>query len=149
MMRLSHSIVLGIAVFFFTTTSAQVITEGNTAATKGSNATIKFENTSHSFGNIIEGQIARYDFKFINAGTESLVLSNVSASCGCTTPKWPREAIDPSKSNIITAEYNSQGRPGTFTKSIFVKSNGGEVTLTISGNVIKEPEAPRSPIIIR
>lgn len=148
-MRLSHSMVLGLAVFFFTTTSAQVITEGNTAATKGSNATIKFENTSHSFGNIIEGQIARYDFKFVNSGTESLVLSNVAASCGCTTPKWPREAIDPSKSNIITAEYNSQGRPGTFTKSIFVKSNGGEVTLTISGNVIKEPEAPRSPIIIR
>jgi hypothetical protein len=30
-----------------------------------------------------------------------------------------------------------------------VKSNGGDVTLTISGNVVKEPEQPRSPIIIR
>jgi hypothetical protein len=78
-----------------------------------------------------------------------LILSNVSASCGCTTPKWPREAIAPGKSAVITAEYNSQGRPGTFTKSIFVKSNGGDVTLTISGNVVKEPEQPRSPIIIR
>jgi hypothetical protein len=30
-----------------------------------------------------------------------------------------------------------------------VKSNGGDLTLTISGNVVKEPEKPRSPIIIR
>jgi hypothetical protein len=129
--------------------NAQVITSPNAVTTKSSNASIKFENTSHSFGNIIEGQIARYDFKFVNTGTEPLILSNVSASCGCTTPKWPREAIAPGKSAVITAEYNSQGRPGTFTKSIFAKSNGGDVTLTISGNVVKEPEQPRSPIIIR
>jgi hypothetical protein len=128
---------------------AQVVTSPNAVTTKSSNASIKFENTSHSFGNIIEGQIARYDFKFVNTGTAPLILSNVSASCGCTTPKWPREAIAPGKSAVITAEYNSQGRPGTFTKSIFVKSNGGDVTLTISGNVVKEPEQPRSPIIIR
>lgn len=129
--------------------SAQVITSPNSVTDKSSNASIKFENTSHSFGNIIEGQIARYDFKFVNTGTEPLILSNVSASCGCTTPKWPREAIAPGKSAVITAEYNSQGRPGTFTKSIFAKSNGGDVTITISGNVVKEPEQPRSPIIIK
>ena len=76
------------------------------------------------------------------------MLDNVSASCGCTTPKWPRETIAPGQSYVIVAEYNSQGRPGTFTKNIFVKSNGGEVTLTISGNVVKEPEKPKSPIII-
>jgi hypothetical protein len=78
-----------------------------------------------------------------------LTLTNVRASCGCTTPSWPREVIEPGKSASIRAEYNSNGRPGTFTKNIFVTSNGGESTLTISGNVVKEPEKPVSPIIIK
>lgn len=148
-MRLIVAITLFLVAFNSNQAIAQVVTSPNAVTNKTSNASIKFENTSHSFGNIIEGQIARYDFRFVNTGTEPLILSNVNASCGCTTPKWPREAIGPGKSAIITAEYNSQGRPGTFTKSIFVKSNGGDVTLTISGNVVKEPEQPRSPIIIR
>ena len=50
---------------------------------------------------------------------------------------------------MIRAEYNSAGRPGTFSKNIFVTSNAGEQTLTISGNVVKEPEKPLSPIIIK
>ncbi len=114
-----------------------------------SNASIKFETTSHSFGNIIEGQMATHEFVFTNTGTDPLLLTNVRASCGCTTPSWPREAIEPGKSATIRAEYNSNGRPGTFTKNIFVTSNGGESTLTISGNVVKEPEKPVSPIIIK
>lgn len=118
-------------------------------AQQTSTAAIKFEEISHNFGNVIEGEIAKYDFKFTNTGTEPLVLSNVQASCGCTTPKWPREPIAPGQSAVITAEYNSNGRPGSFTKNIFVKSNGGDVTLTISGLVIKEPEKPKSPIIIK
>jgi len=148
-MKLSLGWILSLCTLLVSSVNAQVITSPNDVKTKSSNASIKFETTSHSFGNIIEGQIARYDFKFVNTGTEPLILSNVSASCGCTTPKWPREAIEPGKSAIVTAEYNSQGRPGTFTKSIFVKSNGGDLTLTISGNVVKEPEKPRSTIIIR
>jgi len=114
-----------------------------------SNAVISFETTTHSFGNVIEGQIATYEFVFKNTGTDPLTLTNVQASCGCTTPKWPREAIAPGQSASVIAEYNSNGRPGTFTKNINVKSNGGEVNLTISGNVVKEPEKPLSPIIIK
>ncbi len=90
-----------------------------TPAEEKSNAAIKFETTSHSFGTVIEGQIATYDFKFTNTGTDPLVLGNVSASCGCTTPKWPREAIAPGQSAVVSAEYNSNGRPGTFNKNIF------------------------------
>jgi hypothetical protein len=118
-------------------------------AEKTSNANLVFETSSHSFGNIIEGQIATYEFKFTNTGTEPLELTNVRASCGCTTPKWPRELIQPGQTNVIRAEYNSSGRPGTFSKNIFVTSNAGQSTLTISGNVIKEPEKPVSPIIIK
>jgi hypothetical protein len=114
-----------------------------------SNAKIKFTELSHNFGTVIEGDIARYEFKFTNEGTDPLVLENVHASCGCTTPKWPRDPIAPGASEMIIAEYNSNGRPGTFNKQITVNSNGGEVVLTITGVVSKEPEKPKSPVIIK
>lgn len=117
--------------------------------TQESKAKIKFTELSHNFGNVIEGQIARYEFKFTNEGTEPLVLTNVQASCGCTTPKWPREPIAPGASAVIAAEYNSLGRVGTFNKSITVTSNGGDVVLTITGIVVKEPDKPKSPVIIK
>ncbi len=123
------------------------VAQDQPAATPASNAKVKFENIAHNFGNVIEGQIARYDFKFTNTGTDPLILSNVQASCGCTSPKWPREAIAPGATAVVTAEYNSSGRPGNFTKNIFVYSNGGDVTLTITGIVVKEPEKPKSVII--
>ena len=112
-----------------------------------SKAKVVFAEISHNFGNVIEGQVARYDFKFTNTGTEPLVLTNVQASCGCTSPKWPREAIAPGATAVVTAEYNSAGREGNFTKNIFVYTNGGDVTLTITGVVVKEAEKPKSVII--
>ena len=114
-----------------------------------SNAKIKFTELSHNFGTVVEGQIARYEFKFTNEGTDPLVLENVHASCGCTTPKWPRDPIAPGASEMIIAEFNSNGRPGTFNKQITVNSNGGEAVLTITGVVSKEPEKPTSPVIIK
>ena len=122
-------------------------TTTGTAADSSSKAKIKFEIISHNFGSVIEGQVARYDFKFTNTGTDPLTLSNVQASCGCTSPKWPRESIAPGASSVVTAEYNSAGREGNFTKNIFVYSNGGDVTLTITGIVVKEAEKPKSVII--
>jgi hypothetical protein len=139
------------SVFAFTNAQTGVIggNQNNDATKEKSNAGISFGSLSHNFGNIIEGQIATYEFQFKNNGTEPLKLTQVKASCGCTTPKYPTTEIMPGESANIRAEYNSAGRPGTFNKNIFVTSNAGDVTLTILGNVVKEPEKPISPIIIR
>lgn len=111
---------------------------------------ITFVELTHAFGKVVEGEIARYEFKFTNDGDKPLKLISVNPSCGCTSPKWPREEIAPGQSGVITVEYNSQGRPGAFTKYITVNSNGSStpITLTISGDVIAEPAKPKSPIII-
>ena len=142
-----------IAAFAFVLTHAKaqngVIGCTNTPVEEKSNAGIQFGKLAHNFGNIIEGQIATYDFQFTNNGTEPLKLTRVKASCGCTTPKYPTTEVMPGDTASIRAEYNSAGRPGTFNKNIFVNSNAGDITLTISGNVVKEPEKPISPVIIR
>lgn len=137
---------IGAVLGFAGLASAQTQT---TPPTQTSAAKILFAETSHNFGTVIEGQIAKYEFTFTNTGTEPLLLTNVQASCGCTTPKWPREAIAPGASAAVIAEFNSTGKPGNFTKTITVTTNGGDVVLTIMGIVSKEPEKPKSPVIIK
>lgn len=103
---------------------------------------IKFEKESHDFGKINEGVVAEYDFKFTNTGTAPLILTNVRPSCGCTTPDWPKDPIQPGKSSVIKVKYNSVNRPGAFHKSITVTSNIGEESkvLFIKGDVTPSPD---------
>ncbi len=106
---------------------------------------LTFEKTEHDFGKINEadGRVTTV-FKFKNEGMEPLVLSNVRASCGCTTPKWTREPIEPGQTGEITVTYNPNGRPGRFQKTITVTSNATEATkrLYIKGEVIPKPAKP-------
>jgi hypothetical protein len=108
---------------------------------------IKFEKLEHNFGKIKEGTLATYSFVFENVGKTPLILTNVIASCGCTTPEWPKEPIMPGKKATIKAVYNSYGRPGQFHKAITVKSNGGlDVILSIKGDVLVNTPEPVSPV---
>lgn len=113
---------------------------------------IKFAELSHDFGNIKEGTQATYEFKFTNAGTAPLVLENVQASCGCTTPEWTKESIEPGKTGKVIATFNSSGRPGTFTKTITVTYNGAADSkteyLTIKGFVESAPVVPQTPVAV-
>lgn len=104
-------------------------------------ADFKFEREVHDFGNMVEGVNAIYEFEFTNTGKEPLIIQNVRASCGCTTPSWTKEPIAPGQKGKIKAAYNSQGRPGAFNKAITVTSNAKTPTkvLYIKGNV--EPAA--------
>jgi hypothetical protein len=108
---------------------------------------IKFEKIEHNFGKIKEGTLATYSFLFENTGKTPLILSTVQASCGCTTPEWPKEPIMPGKKATIKAAYNSYGRPGAFHKVITVKSNAGaDIILSIKGEVLVNTPEPISPV---
>jgi hypothetical protein len=113
--------------------------------TVAQNPVITFDKTTHDFGKINEadGRVTT-TFSFKNEGMAPLVLSNVRASCGCTTPKWTREPIEPGQSGEITVTYNPSGRPGRFQKTVTVTSNATEPTtkLYIKGEVIPKPTQP-------
>jgi hypothetical protein len=101
-------------------------------------ATISFDKKSHDFGKINENDgKATHIFEFSNSGNSPLVVNRVQASCGCTTPTWTKEPIEPGKKGSITVTYNPAGRPGAFTKTITVYSNAAEEQehLTIHGEV--------------
>jgi len=96
-----------------------------------------FDTLEHHFGEIKEGDLATYDFKFTNKGKGNLLITEVHASCGCTTPYYPKNIIKPGQSDTIKIEYNSKGRPGMFRKGVTVTSNTYPNTtkLTIAGSV--------------
>jgi hypothetical protein len=100
-------------------------------------ADFKFDTEVHDFGNIKEGVQAEHTFKFTNTGKEPIVITNVQASCGCTTPTWSKEPIKPGAQGSVTAIYNSKGRPGNFNKAVTVTSNAktAQKVLFIKGNV--------------
>lgn len=114
-------------------------------------AEILFEVESFDFKTIKEGTLATKEFKFKNIGKEPLVLTNVSASCGCVTPEWPKQPLFPGKTSVIKVVYNSQGRPGAFQKTVTITSNAKTSTkvLTIKGNVeamsFSMPKTPQKP----
>ena len=102
---------------------------------------------THDFGTIPEGPAATYAFEFTNTGKEPLIIQNAQASCGCTTPEWPKEPIMPGKKGKITVTFNTQGKNGTFTKDIWIQSNaatanGERYPLHIKGSVTPAAQAP-------
>ncbi len=101
---------------------------------------MKFVVSDYDFKTLPEGPQATAEFKFKNIGNEVIELQNVQASCGCTVPEWTKEAIAPGKTATIKAVYNTQGRPGPFTKNLTVTTKQGySKVITIKGIVEKAP----------
>jgi len=100
---------------------------------------ISFNETTHDFGTVKLNDKTETVFKFKNISKDTLRLTGVKASCGCTTPKWTQEVIDPGGSGEITVSYNSS-KAGAFNKSITVNySDRPEpVILYIKGDVLAD-----------
>lgn len=100
---------------------------------------ISFEESEYNFGTIIEGEQVEHKFKFTNTGKGVLILSDVTASCGCTVPKnWPRTPINPGESDYIEVVFNSEGRVGKANKIITVMANtkNNPTKVTLTGDVV-------------
>lgn len=103
---------------------------------------IIFPEQSYNFGTLQEsdGEV-QHTFKFVNAGSDSLKLTAVHTSCGCTTPFWDKSALLPGDTGRIVVAFNPLNKPGGFEKTITVTNTGiPEITLLkITGFV--EPKA--------
>lgn len=102
------------------------------------NATeITFEHNMFDFGTINEDDLVNHKFKFKNTGKNPLLITNASASCGCTVPNWPKEPIAPGQSGEIDVTFNSAGKPNHAEKTVTVTANTTPTNtiLLIKGNV--------------
>jgi hypothetical protein len=104
-------------------------------------ANMVFTETSFDYGKIKEdGGSVSHKFVFTNTGAEPILITQVKASCGCTTPDWSKEPVAPGAQGFVSAVYNPQGRPGSFNKNITVSSNAqnSPITLYITGDVLSK-----------
>jgi hypothetical protein len=85
---------------------------------------MKLSAQDHDFGTFKE-EAGRQKFDFIvtNTGNTPLVIQNIVASCGCTTPEWTREPIAAGGKGKISAIYDPKDRPGQFNKTLSVYTN--------------------------
>ncbi|HOW10714.1 MAG TPA: DUF1573 domain-containing protein [Bacteroidales bacterium] len=100
---------------------------------------MKISASEHDFGKFKEeAGRQKFDFVVMNTGDQPLVIQNIVASCGCTTPEWTKNPIPPKGTGTITAIYDPANRPGPFNKTLSVYTNSKpQVTvLVIKGEVI-------------
>jgi hypothetical protein len=73
------------------------------------------------FGTIYESDSARiFSFQFRNSLNERVVLSNVSANCGCIYSHCEKYEYEPGEKGTLYVKFNPKGRSGTVDKNIFV-----------------------------
>ncbi len=86
-------------------------------------AILELEADSYDFGEIKEGEKVEHEFRFTNTGNSPLILTNVQASCGCTTPEYSKTPIAPGEQGLVKVVFNSAGQPGKQHKIVTVTSN--------------------------
>ena len=116
--------------------TATTTTEATSTATPPSTATAAptvdpatltkvewLDGMDKDFGKIKEGENLEVSFRFKNVGDKPLVISNVSASCGCTVPETPKKPYAPGETGVIKASFNSTGKVGAQSKQVNVFAN--------------------------
>lgn len=101
---------------------------------------LKLKETEHDFGQIPQGKPVYYNFEIVNIGKKELVLDNVQASCGCTTPEWSKDPIAPGATAKIKIGYNAAAS-NYFEKYITITYNSTQSKqIKIKGTVWQAPE---------
>jgi len=99
------------------------------------------DSTFRDEGKVTEGEKVEVSYKFNNTRNHNLILSDVQPACGCTTPEWPKQPIEPGKEGIIKAIFDSDHRAGENMKQITVLANTKPLnTMMLSFKVTVTPK---------
>ena len=120
--------------------TTQDITNTQSADGKGNGSLpdIKFEEETHDFGRITQGEKVSFGFKFKNTGSSNLIISSASGSCGCTVPEYPKKPIAAGEEATINVVFSSEGKSGIVEKSVTLVTNCEPSTriIYIKANII-------------
>jgi hypothetical protein len=110
----------------------------NDSITKG--ATLMLTKKFHDFGDVMYGNKVRHTFTFINTGSDTLKITKIVTTCGCTVPESYDKSVPPGGSGTIVVEFNSLNKFGVVTRSLSILSNAvnekPHISLMIRANVI-------------
>ena len=123
----------------------------STAVTRDIDKIISLTNADYDMGKIPAGRPLEYNVTIKNISKDTLVLKEVKAGCGCTTPKYrTNEKILPGKSTFITLGFNGDAH-GEFSKVADIYFNDGSLTkqvkfrgVAVSDSSVVKPAVPNA-----
>jgi len=98
-----------------------------------------FDNLTYHFGEVPQGEELRYVFYFKNVGNSSLIISDISASCGCTRPIPSKEPIAPgAKGEIAITVETEEKSVGEMISYVVITANTfpEKTILTLHANIL-------------
>ncbi|PRD48334.1 DUF1573 domain-containing protein [Sphingobacterium haloxyli] len=115
---------------------AQTVDTAANESAKGGK--VEFNEPVFDFGEVKEGDIVERIYTYTNTGTAPVILSQVSASCGCTTPSYTQTPVLPGKSGEVKVSFDSNGQVGKQQKIVTIVSNADNrvTTIQLKGEVL-------------
>jgi hypothetical protein len=107
------------------------------AQDKKAEEVVKVNSETHDFGKIKQGVPVTTDFVLNNISGQPLIIENVTAGCGCTTPEWSKEPVLAGGSTKIKVGFNAAAL-GTINKEVYIKIAGVSLpkVIKITGEVV-------------
>lgn len=91
---------------------------------------LEVDQADFDFGTVYRGNEARHSFVVTNAGSETLTITQVRSSCGCTVPSIDKRELSPGEQTELTAVFDSGRFQGPVSKNIYVYSNDPSSPIT-------------------
>ncbi|MBK8449656.1 MAG: DUF1573 domain-containing protein [Saprospiraceae bacterium] len=84
---------------------------------------IYFKETNYNFGIATQGDTITHEYRFYNTGKATLLISNVSSSCGCAIPKIEKQKLGPGDSSILKVVFSTNDKVMYQEKEITIFAN--------------------------
>ncbi len=114
---------------------------GTTPAVAQQWAQSMFSETEHDFGKVANGSKTHFTFEFKNKYKETVHVSSIRSSCGCTTPTVLKDTLKTGETSGILATFNTSSFSGAKSATVtvvFDRPFFAEVKLQVSGVILSD-----------
>lgn len=97
-----------------------------------------FNKLEHDFGTVARGADTVYKFEVTNLYKQTMKITGVRSSCGCTSPTVENDTIETYEKAYIVAKFNTRtftGRHGATLTVSFAPPYRAEVQVRVHGNI--------------
>jgi hypothetical protein len=103
---------------------AQPADEQPRPAPDGPHPKIRIDTEQVDFGTILDDKLTDpREIKFTNVGDETLIISSVSSSCGCTQPELEKLEYAPGESGVMEVRFKPEGKKGRSQQHVTIVCN--------------------------
>lgn len=118
-------ITLGIVALAFSAQAESPVASNSAMVASESTGPLVWESKEIAVTAQLGAQNESIVFKFTNASDKDVTITNVHASCGCTTPRLEKYTYAPGESGEVTAIFNIGNRQGMQVKQVTVTTDDG------------------------